>query len=77
MDEKAVKVHPLSVSLLPGGFSEVFRFASGKKIAIRSTDSDLLEISMFGCNGLERHNNPFGVQYLALEYHVFEPRRLG
>jgi len=41
------------------------------------TDRDLLEILMFGCNSLERHNNPFGVQFPETEYHVFEPRRLG
>ena len=42
-----------------------------------STDRDLLEILMFGCDGLERHNNPLGIQFPAPEYHVFEPRRLG
>jgi len=40
-------------------------------------DRDLLEILMLGCNGSEHHNNPFGIQFPAPEYHVFEPRRLG
>jgi len=77
LDEKGAEVHPLRISRRPNDLYEAYRLAGRDVVVTRDVDYDLLEILMFGCNGSERHLNPFGVQYSAPEYHFFEPRRLG
>ena len=51
-----VKNRPLSVRL--NGLSDV-RIGIEVREIVRGVDCDLLEISMFGCNGLEGRDDPY------------------
>jgi len=51
LDEKPVEIHPLPISLL----------VPGVNVAGGEVNEDLLEISMVGCNRLERHSDPHDV----------------
>jgi len=62
LDEMAVEVHPLPISLLvtDGG-------GAGGDV-----NWDLLEISMVGCNRLERVGDPHDVLCFGPEYRLLE-----
>lgn len=64
-NEDAVKVHPLPVDFFIHS-CETYGNMDG------DVDRDPVEISMFGCKGLERKSGPYVAKCFKSEYHLFE-----
>jgi len=73
LDEKPVKVHPLTIERFSEGFSEVERVSDGRAM-FGNVDRDLVKTSMGRCDGSERRGHPYGGQISDPEYHFFEVR---
>jgi hypothetical protein len=72
LEQEAINVQPLPTICFLNGSPEVSTEA-GRVVGRRNRD--LSKISVFGCDGLECHNDPFEVPRIELKPHNFESCR--
>ena len=75
LDQEVIKVQSPFTKLFSDGWrgvSDCIAIGVGNGQEKWYTNRDLSEISMFGCDGLECHNDPFGVPRIEVKRHIRE-----